>query len=399
VRRTIKLGTRSYEIEVPRRTLIEQFETDVYSTRREEAIERVDYRRMFTQYRPGMKVGVIIDLPLEDPFTYTTVDNALSTLHSLGAYDNEIVLFFTSRVDPKTIPPIYAYRYETIVARDLERARREDYVTLSTLENMIKVEVYKAFERDVSKGSESGLNAIYVISDSFIDGIYGIRTPIMAILDFLSVTSFASLMRARAELGLQDFIKTVSSRMIMLPPFRYVYGGISLLKDFTGEVFEVTIGNSRAIHNNVIEKYLKSYGYAIPEKYDVIILGLTEGTFEALHRALTFARPIMKQNTVVILCSDSWSIKEEHENLVLEYLSERRGSVLTEDDVRAYEIAKFIAERTIMLVGRGHMKLFEIFQSIQDAVDIALEKVLSTEPRPRVLVLSYADYLIPANLV
>ncbi|MCD6157011.1 MAG: hypothetical protein J7J27_01470, partial [Euryarchaeota archaeon] len=62
MRRTIKLGTRSYEIEVPRRTLIEQFETDIYSTRGEEAIERVDYERMFTQYRPGMKVGVIIDL-------------------------------------------------------------------------------------------------------------------------------------------------------------------------------------------------------------------------------------------------------------------------------------------------------------------------------------------------
>ncbi|MCD6502855.1 MAG: hypothetical protein DRN30_04780 [Thermoplasmata archaeon] len=397
MRRTIKLGTRAYEIEVPRKVSIEQFEADIYTAR--EGAKDIEYVKMFTSYRPGMKVGLIVDLSLKDPFMYTVVDNALSTLHSLGAYDEEIVLFFTSRIDPREIPPIYSYRYENIIAKELEGSTREQYVTLSTLEDVVRIEVHKAFERNLSRGSESGLNAVYVISDSFIDGIFGVRTPVASLLDFLSLASLSSIMRFRAEVGLQEFTRILTTKLMLLPPFRYLSGGIALLKDFMNEVFSVSVGDSKKIHEDVIEKYLRAYGYAIPEKYDILILGLTGGTLEVIHRALTLTRNVMKQGTVVILCADNWNIKLEHEERILDYLSERKDKIITGEDVIAYEIAKSVAERSILLVGRGRSKIFEVFSDIQEAIDIALEKTMSTEPKPKILVLSYADYLIPANLL
>ncbi|HEC96106.1 MAG TPA: hypothetical protein ENI59_00315 [Euryarchaeota archaeon] len=389
----IKLLENEYEVNVPRRTEVHQIETDIYGF--QEDIREIDPIEILKGYTFGSKVAVVVDADLRNPIYKDYVDLTLSRLHSLGAFDDEIILFFTSKILPESVPSMYLYRYNCILSREFE-GRPKAYVTLSTLEDL-NIEVHRIFERNFSRGYEAGIRSAYVISEAYVDGIYGIRTGIMALFDFLSPQTLRALIEYRIKHGLLEFMNLVKS-LKTLPPFSFINGGIVFMKDFSGRVVSNVAGNLSAIHDEVVNRYLSILSYYPLETYDVILLGTTAGRPENLHRALVFTQEITKEGSTIVLYAEKWMLDPDFENIVSRFLTieDKELKINSYKEAVAYEIAKILSKNTILLVGEGESKLFKTFTEVQDAIDIAIEKALMTTSRPKMGVVRYADYSLPA---
>jgi len=389
----VKLLDHEIDLDVPRKSEVHQIETDIYGL--QEDMKEIDPIEILEGYSIGSKVAVIVDVDLRNPAYREYVDLMVSRLHSLGAFDDEIILFFTNRVHPQTVPSMYLYRYNCIFSKEFE-GRPKAYVTLSSLEDL-NIEVHRIFERNFSRGYEAGIHSAYVISEAYIDGIYGIRTGIMALFDFLSPQTLKALIEYRIKHGLQDFMRLVKS-LKTLPPFSFINGGIVFMRDFSGRIVSNIAGDASKIHDEVINKYLSAYSYYPIETYDVLLLGSISGKPENLHRALVFTEGISKEGGTIVLYTERWMLDPEFESIISRFLTmeEEEIKIKSYKEAVAYEVAKILSRKTILLVGEGKSQLFETFSDIQEALDIALEKAFTTTSRPKIGVMAYADHSFPA---
>ena len=389
----VKLLEEEVDLDVPRKSEVHQIETDVFGL--QEDVEEIDPIEILEGYTIGSKVAVIVDVDLRNPTYREFVDLMVSRLHSLGAFDDEIILFFTNKVHPESVPSMYLYRYNCIFSKEFE-GRPKAYVTLSSLKDL-NIEVHRIFERNFSKGYEARIHSAYIISEAYIDGIYGIRTGLMALFDFLSPQTLRALIEYRIKHGLQDFVHLVRS-LKTLPPFSFVNGGIVFMRDFSGRIVSNIAGDTSKIHDEVINKYLSAYAYYPIETYDVLLLGAVSGRPENLHRALVFTDEISKENGTVVLYAKRWTLDPDFESIISRFLTvdEEDVKIKSYKEAVAYEVAKILSRKTILLVGEGKSQLFETFSDTQEALDIALEKAFTATSRPKIGVMAYADCAFPA---